>query len=150
MVPYQDSYCHNFAVQAMATPARNGLHWLKHGGFLIKGLSWIIALLGLWEFGDIAALFVPGFGSLPAYLWNHIIVGMVLMVAGITAARTNNAGTARTMSWMAVIAGIWLITGTLMLRHPVTGIGSLNDIIVGVSVVVLGAWAALTSPRASG
>jgi hypothetical protein len=106
--------------------------------------------LGLWEFGDIAALFVPGFGSLPAYLWNHIIVGLVLIITGVWAARTNDAGTAKTMSWIAVVAGIWLIIGTLILRRPVITVGAWNDIIVGVIVVVLGVWAALTSPRISG
>lgn len=116
----------------------------------MKILSWIIALLGLWEFGDIAALFVPGFGSIPVYLWNHIIVGLVLVIAGVWAARTKNASTAKTMNWIAVVAGVWLVIGTLILRRPVIAIGSWNDIIVGVSVVVLGLWAALTSPRASG
>lgn len=116
----------------------------------MKVLSWIIAILGLWEFGDIAALFVPGFGSIPAYLWNHILVGLVLIVTGVWAARTDNAGTARTMSWIAVIAGGWLVIATLILRQSVIAIGSWNDIIVGLIVVVLGAWAALASPRISG
>jgi len=54
------------------------------------------------------------------------------------------------MSWIAVIAGVWLIVGSLILPHPVLAIGSWNDIIVGLIVVVLGAWAALASPRISG
>jgi uncharacterized membrane protein HdeD (DUF308 family) len=113
-------------------------------------LSWIIAILGLWEFGDIAALFVPGFGIIPVFVWNHIIVGLVLVIAGVWAARTNNANTAKIMSWIAVVAGVWLIIGTLILRRPVMAIGAWNDVIVGVIVVVLGVWAALTSPRVSG
>jgi uncharacterized membrane protein HdeD (DUF308 family) len=110
----------------------------------------MIVLLGLWEFGDIAALFVPGFGSIPAYLWNHILVGAVLIITGVWAARTNNAGTARTMSWIAAIAGVWLLIATLILRQSVTTVGSLNDIIVGVAAIVLGVWAALKAPRVSG
>ncbi len=113
----------------------------------IKVLSWIIVLLGLWEFGDIAALFVPGFGNIPAYLWNHILVGLVLVITGVWAARTNNAATARTLSWIAVAAGAWLVIATFLLRRPIPTIGSLNDIIVGVAVIVLGVWAALTWPR---
>ncbi len=54
----------------------------------MKILNWIIALCGLWEFGDIAAVFVPGFGRLPVFLWNHIIAGLVLMILGAWAART--------------------------------------------------------------
>jgi hypothetical protein len=91
---------------------RGGLHLIWK--FLIRDLSWIIVLLGLWEFGDIAALFVPGFGNIPAFLWNHVIVGMVLLVTGVWAAQTNDAGTAQTLSWIAVVAGIWQIIGTLI------------------------------------
>jgi len=64
----------------------------------LKVLSLIIALLGLWEFGDIAALFVPGFGSIPAFVWNHIIVGMILIITGVWAACTSNVGIAKTMN----------------------------------------------------
>jgi len=116
---------------------------------LIKVLSWTIALLGLWEFGDIAALFVPGFGSIPVFVWNYILVGMILMIAGVWAARTDNAGTAKSMHWIGVAAGAWLILGTLILRQPVIAIGLWNDIIAGVLVVFLGVWAVLTTSRAA-
>ena len=69
-------------------------------------LSWLIACLGLWEFGDIAALFVPNFGNIPSFLWNHIVVGLILTIVGLWAARTNNADTARTMNWIAIVAGL--------------------------------------------
>jgi hypothetical protein len=70
---------------------------------------------------------------------------MVLVIAGVWAARTKNTNTAKTMSWIAVVAGVWLIIGTLILPRPVMAIGAWNDIIIGVTVIVLGAWAALTS-----
>jgi hypothetical protein len=54
---------------------------------LMKVLNWMIALLGLWEFGDIAALFVPNFGNIQPFVWNHIIVGLILMIVGVLAAR---------------------------------------------------------------
>ena len=116
----------------------------------MKILSWLIALCGLWEFGDIAALFVPGFGSIPIFVWNHIVVGILLLISGIWAAQTNNASTAKTMNWIVVAAGIWLIIGSSILRHSVVSIGLWNDIIIGIIVVILGMWAALSSPRISG
>ena len=58
----------------------------------MKVVNWLIALLGLWEFGDIAALFVPGFGHVQAFVWNHIITGLLLMIDGTWAARTSNVG----------------------------------------------------------
>ncbi len=115
----------------------------------MKVLSWIIALLGLWEFGDVVAPFVPGFGHVPSFLWNHIIVGFVLMLAGVWAALTRNVGTARTMDWIAAIAGAWLIVASFILGSPFISAGLWNDIIVGVIVLILGVWAALTSPRAA-
>ena len=116
----------------------------------MKVLNWIIALLGLWEFGDIAALFIHDFGKIPDFLWNHIIVGLILMIVGVGAARTSNAGTAKTMNWIAAGAGIWLMISSFILRYPVINVGLWNDLIVGVMAFVLGIWAALTSPRVTG
>ncbi len=103
-----------------------------------KVWSWLIALLGLWEFGDIAALFVPDFGTIPAFVWNHIIVGLVLMIAGIWAALTRKAGTAKTMSRIAGAASVWLLLSSFILRYPLIGVGVWNDLSVGVLGVVLG------------
>lgn len=113
----------------------------------MKVLNWIIALFGLWEFGDIAALFVPDFGRIPSFVWNHIIVGLILMIVGVWAARTSNAVTARTMNWIAAGAGLWLIISSFILRYPVIAAGLWNDLIVGVIAFIFGVWAALTSRR---
>jgi hypothetical protein len=56
----------------------------------MKVLNWIIAFLGLWEFTDITALFVSDFGKIPAFLWNHIFLGFLLMFVGVWAARTSH------------------------------------------------------------
>ena len=116
----------------------------------MKVLNWIIALSGLWEFGDIVAPFVPGFGNIHAFVWNHIIVGFILMIAGAWAALTSNVGTAKTMDWIAAVAGVWLIIASFILGNPVIAVGLWNDIIVGVIVLILGVWAALASPRVAG
>lgn len=116
----------------------------------MKILNWIIALLGLWEFGDIAALFVPDFGEIPGFLWNHIIVGFLLMIVGAGAARTSNVRAAMTMNRIAAGAGIWLMISSFVLRYPDIGAGLGNDVIVGAAAFVLGVWAALTVPRVLG
>ena len=116
----------------------------------MKVLNWTIALLGLWEFADIVALFVPDFGKIPDFLWNHIIIGFLLMIVGVWAARTSNAGTAKTMNWIAASAGIWLMISSFILRYPVINAALWNDLIVGAIAFVLGVWAALTSPRVAG
>lgn len=105
-------------------------------------MSWIIALCGLWEFGDIAAPFVPGFGHVPAFLWNHIIVGLLLMIVGAWAALTSRVGAARTLHWIAAGAGGWLVIASFLLGNPILAPGLWNDIIVGGIVFILGVWAA--------
>ena len=113
----------------------------------MKVLSWIIALLGLWEFADIVAVFVPGFGKMPAFLWNHIIVGMILMMVGAQAALTSNAVTAKTMQWIAAAASLWLIIGSFILRNANIAAGLWNDIIVCVIVLILSVSTGLTLLR---
>ena len=113
----------------------------------MKVLNWIIALLGFWEFADIAALFVPDFGRIPYYLWNHILIGLLVMLVSVGAARTSHASTARTMNWVAAGAGLWLMLSSFVLRYPVIEVGLWNDLLVGAMTCVLGIWAALTSSR---
>ena len=111
----------------------------------MKILGWIIALFGLWEFADIAAPFVPGFGEVPAFLWNHIIAGMILVIVGVWAARTKNRRTARILSGVAAAAGIWLVVAALVLGSTVSAVGRWNDIIVGGIVTILGMWGLVLS-----
>jgi hypothetical protein len=60
---------------------------LKRGDRLtgMKVLNWIIAFCGLWELGDIVLPFVIGFGNVQAFVWSHIIVGMLLVLASARA-----------------------------------------------------------------
>jgi len=129
--------------------SRRNLH-LERSSLSMKVLNWIIALLGFWVFADIVALFIPDFGTIPDFLWNHIIVGLILMIVGIWAARTSNASTAKTMNWIAAGAGLWLMASSFVLRYPVIHAGLWNDLIVGAIAFVLGIGAALTSPRLIG
>ncbi len=119
----------------------------------MKIIHWIIALCGLWEFGDIAALFVPGFGKIPAPLWNHIIVGLILMAAGTMAALSSSASanraTARKLDWIAASAGLWLVIASFLLGRPIESPGLWNDVIVGGLVFILAMWAALAPRRAA-
>ena len=116
----------------------------------MKVLNWIIALCGLWELGDIVLPFVIGFGNVQAFVWNHIIVGILLVLAGARAARTGNVRTARRLDWIAVVAGVCLMIAPFLLGPPEIAAGLWNDIIVGGVVLVLGAWAALALPRETG
>lgn len=113
----------------------------------MKVLNWLIALCGLWEFGDIALPFVIGFDDVQSFVWNHILVGLILMFTGVRAALTRDIRTARTMDWIAVIAGLWLILATFLLRDLTITAGWWNDLIVGVIIVILGVWSVLAPTR---
>jgi uncharacterized membrane protein HdeD (DUF308 family) len=107
-----------------------------------KTANWIIALLGLWEFGDILALVTPGFGEIHAFVWNHILAGFVLIILGTWAALTHRLETARTLDWIAAVIGGWLVAFPLLFGRPQTAPGLWNDVIVGVLAAILGMWAA--------
>jgi len=116
----------------------------------MKALNWIIALVGLWEFGDIALPFVIGFGNVQIFVWDHILVGLILMVAGVRAGLARDVRTVRAMDWIAAFAGGWLILGTFLWTPPVIAAGRWNDIIAGAISFILGVWSALASPREAG
>jgi hypothetical protein len=104
----------------------------------MKVLNWIIAFCGLWELGDIALPFVIGFGNVRAFVWNHITVGILLVLTGARAARTGNLRTARRLDWIAAVAGGWLMIAPFLLGTPEIAAGLWNDLIVGGIVLVLG------------
>ncbi len=123
--------------------------WYPYRMVLRKILSWMIVLCGLWEFGDVVAPFVPGFGNVQAFMWNHIIVGFIWVVVGAWAALTRNIRTTRTMNWIAVAGGVWLVAASFILDTPDNHIGLWNDVVVGTIVILLGIWAALATWRAA-
>ena len=67
------------------------------------------------------------------------------MIADVWVVRARNAGTARTLHWLAAAAGAWLLIASFTLGNPMIALGLWNDSIVGVIVVILGLWAALAS-----
>ncbi len=74
----------------------------------MKWIDWIIALLGVWEAADILGLFVPGFGEMAIYVWNHIGVGLIWIIDGVLASLTDDARSARRWSWWTVAGASWL------------------------------------------
>lgn len=118
-------------------------------GRLRKAAGWVLALLGLWEFGDIAAVFVPGFGRIPFYLWNHILTGLLLMIVGALLARASTTRRARLSGWTGAAAGAWLVLASFLFGNPVHFAGLWNDVIVGALAFMLGAWTAITARRST-
>ncbi len=106
-----------------------------------KQINPVIALLGLWQ---IAAPFALGYAHVTAPLWNSVIVGALLIGFSLTCAVTTSAVLARTMDWLNVILGIWLIVAPFVMGYAGIVAGLWNAVIVGTLVAALSLWA-LTS-----
>ena len=109
-----------------------------------KVLSWLVALAGVWE---VIAAFVLGYAASTTAFWDAIIIGVALIVLGAWAALSNQESTDRTLDWINVVAGLWLVIAPFILGYSVVAAALWNDIIVGIVVVVLAGWAALTMGR---
>ena len=110
-----------------------------------KVLSWLVALVGLWE---VIAAFVLRYAASSAALWNAIIIGVALIVLGVWAALSNQEMTDKTLDWINVVLGVWLIIAPFVLGYYSAIVAAIwNDIIVGIVVTVLAVWAALAIGR---
>lgn len=105
-----------------------------------KTLSWIIAVVGLWE---IVAPFIFGMTATTAFLWDAVIVGLALLVLGVWAALANDENTVKYLNWINAVLGLWLIIAPFVLSYSSAAAAMWNDIIVGLVALALGAWAAL-------
>lgn len=109
-----------------------------------KFLNGLIALAGVWE---VIATFVLGYAVSTAALWNAIIVGVALIVLGVGAALANQATTDKTLDWVTVGVGIWLIIAPFLLGYTTVPMAFANDIIVGLIVVALAGSAEFAMSR---
>ncbi len=109
---------------------------------LQKTLNWLIALAGLWM---IIASFVLGYGTTTPPFWDALIVGIVLIILGAWAALTTEMRTDRTLDWINALVGLWLLISPFVMSSTNLTAPLYNDIIIGIIVIILGVWAALTA-----
>lgn len=114
---------------------------------LMRTLGWFIALCGLWESADIVLPFIIGLDKVQPLVWGHIVAGIVLVIAGAWAGLTREIETAKTMDWIATIAGGWLILAPFGLDIPRTSPSLWNDVAVGVLVLILASASGLLLQR---
>jgi SPW repeat len=121
----------------------------------VQWISGINVVAGLWL---IIAPFVLGYDEIRAALWNDVLVGII--VAAFAMARVAGPLQHPGLSWINALLGLWLIVAPFLLAYggpleaeapAVEGaIGAAeaamwNDIIVGVIILVLGIWSALST-----
>jgi hypothetical protein len=107
----------------------------------IKTLSWLVVLLGAWE---VIAPFILGYSAFAGALWDAILLGIALIILAGWAALSNQVSTVKWLEWINVVLGVWLIIAPFIIRYTNVGAALWNDIIIGILVVVLAGWAALT------
>ena len=111
-----------------------------------KGLSWVIAVAGLWE---ILAPFIIGYSSATGAMVDAIILGILMLGFGIWAALANSNGIIKVLSWINAVFGLWVLIAPFILSYSkVTG-AMVNDIIIGIIVIIAGVWAAGVSGRSA-
>jgi hypothetical protein len=104
-------------------------------------INWVVALVGIWEG---LAPFILGYSDIAAAVWNAIIVGLIVLVLAVWSALTDSPTTAKTLDWINVAVGIWLIIAPFVLGYSIVTIAMWNAIIVGAVIAALEIWAALS------
>ncbi|MCD6291704.1 MAG: SPW repeat protein [Anaerolineae bacterium] len=107
-----------------------------------KALSWVIAVAGAWE---VIAPFILKYTSTGSATWNAIIIGLAIVILGVWAALSAAESTVKNLNWVNAVLGAWLIIAPFILSYSHTTTAMWNNIIIGVIVLALAAWAAVTA-----
>ena len=108
----------------------------------IHTASGINLALGIWLI--IAPFILATSGS--AY-WNDIVVGILVAILAGTRLAKPTAST-KSLSWTNAGIGVWLLIAPFALTYA-TEAAVWNDIIVGVLLIIFGAWSAQLPREAS-
>lgn len=100
-------------------------------------------LAGLWL---IIAPFVLNFEGADNAQWNHIIVGLAVLV--IAAIRAFDPDEREGMSWVNVILGLWMIVSPYLLGYADVNDAQTNSLITGAIILILAAFSAYETNEA--
>lgn len=99
--------------------------------------SWISLALGVWL---VVAPFVLGATDLPAAMWNHMTVGVLVAALALSRLR----GTGDWAAWANIGLAIWLVFSSYVLRYTMASVElSYHDAVVGTALAVMGIASAL-------
>ena len=127
----------------------SAIHEAQEARESVRWSSGTNVLAGIWL---IAAPFWLGYAGLERALANDVAVGVAIVVLGLVRAGAPLRNEA--LSWIVATLGVWLVAAPFVLattRDPdVPGVAAAfwNDLLVGILVIVLASWSALTTRRA--
>jgi hypothetical protein len=110
----------------------------------MKWMSWASFALGSWL---IFAPMILGYSGLKTARNEDMVFGIV--IAGFALWRSLGAETPAMgrVSWIVAAAGFWIMLGPFELGYGATRVPVDNDVLVGLGVLVLGMWRAISRPR---
>lgn len=108
--------------------------------------SGINVLAGLWL---ILSPFMFGFSEVESILWNEVVIGLAVAIFAMF--RAAKPYQFEPLSWINFVFGVWLIIAPFILGYSAHGQGGamLNDIIIGVIIIVLAGMSAITTREAT-
>lgn len=98
----------------------------------VRTASGLNVLLAVWM---IISPFILSYSATAAY-WNQIITAIII---GILAIARMVAPRVVWMSWVNVVAGIWLIISPFLLSYNTAG-SKWNSVIFGIVAIILSLW----------
>lgn len=108
-----------------------------------RGASILNVVAGIWM---IAAPFVLNFEGVDNAQWNHIVVGAAVAVMAMI--RASDPDRREGISWTNVVLGVWMIASPWVLNYNGVQDATTNAIVMGVIVILLGAFSAYETNQA--
>jgi hypothetical protein len=104
----------------------------------MRGLGWINFILGLWL---LLAGFVLSTAVRPV-MTEEVVLGIIIACLAAISMAWPTAG----VSWLVALAGLWTLVAPAVISYAGLPASRINDIVVGIVVLVLGCVDALYRP----
>lgn len=107
----------------------------------MKWASWTNFVLGFWL---IIAPFSLAYAGVAAALYEDIILGIGIAALALWRALGKEMPAMAGVSWSVAGGGFWVLIAPFALGYAGTTAAVYNDVIVGLAVLVLGLWRAMS------
>lgn len=111
----------------------------------VKEINRGMAVAGAWV---ALAPFILGLRGMAPFLWNGLIAGIAVMALAVAAALSKDPHTIEGMNWVTAALGVWLLLAPFILGYSVLAAALWSDIISGIVILGLSAWAESALPDA--
>lgn len=110
----------------------------------MKWASWTNLVLGLWL---IIAPFSLAYAAVTAAVYEDVILGIVVASLALWRALARETPEMAYVSWTVAVGGLWVLIAPFALGYNATTAAAYNDVIVGLAVLILATWRAVSRPQ---